>query len=108
MKAKMILLLALVLSCNLVAGPVLAQTTGRGGTLSDQQAPSGEMMLYDLILVRPVSLAACGIGLVGSVLAMPFAAMSNQDREVSRRLIAEPFAYTFTRPVGHFDTDSGK
>lgn len=108
MKTKMLFLSVLVLTLALLCGPVLAQTTGRGGTLSEQQAPSGEMMLYDLILVRPVSLAACGIGLVGSLLAMPFAAMSNQDREVSRRLIAEPFAYTFTRPVGHFDMESGK
>jgi hypothetical protein len=50
-----------------------------------------------------VGLAACAVGLLGSIVAMPFASLSGNDREVSRRLVAEPFAYTFTRPVGHFE-----
>jgi hypothetical protein len=57
----------------------------------------------DVFIVRPVGLAACAVGLLGSIVAMPFASLSGNDREVSRRLVAEPFAYTFTRPVGHFE-----
>lgn len=97
--------LALLLALSMLCGPVWAQQYSNGGLLSRQQHPSGEMMLYDLVLVRPVALAACGIGLVGSLLAMPFAAMSNSDREVSRKLISEPFSYTFTRPLGHFENN---
>lgn len=94
-----------VLALSLSYGPVMAQHYATGGLLANQQHPSGEMMLYDLVLVRPVAIAACGIGLVGSVLALPFAAMSNSDREVSRKLISEPFSYTFTRPLGHFENN---
>ncbi len=67
------------------------------------EPPSPELMLVDVFIVRPVGLAACAVGFLGSIVAAPFTSLSGNDREVSRRLIAEPFAYTFTRPVGHFE-----
>jgi hypothetical protein len=112
MKRALSILLTPVLVLCLLAGPIWAQQYSSGGSMnvqppsfSDEQAPTGEMILYDLVLVRPVSIVACGIGFVGSLLAMPFSAMSNRDREVSQRLISEPFAYAFTRPLGHFENN---
>lgn len=70
----------------------------------EDQTPQGEWILADLLIMRPLGIAACAVGFAGSVLALPFAAMSNSDKDVSRRLIAEPFAYTFTRPLGRLDT----
>lgn len=59
-------------------------------------------MLADVLVARPIGIAACVLGLVGTVLAAPFAAISGNMDEVAQRLVADPFAYTFERPVGHF------
>jgi len=69
----------------------------------EDRTPQGEWILADLLVARPLGIAACAVGFAGSILSIPFAAMSNSDQDVSRRLIAEPFASTFTRPLGRFD-----
>lgn len=67
-----------------------------------QESPDGGVMLADVLVARPLGIAACVLGLVGTALAAPFAAISGNMDEVAQRLVADPFAYTFERPVGHF------
>ena len=62
--------------------------------------PSGEAILADTLIVRPMGIAACIIGLAGSIIAFPFAALSNSQGRVTQRLLVEPFDYTFRRPLG--------
>lgn len=64
--------------------------------------PDGGIMLADVIIARPIGMAACAVGLVGTILALPFAAFSGSMNAVAERLVVEPFAYTFQRPMGHF------
>jgi hypothetical protein len=59
--------------------------------------------LYDIIFLRPAGILACAVGLVASVAALPFSLPSNSQGEVAKSLIADPFAYTFKRPVGQID-----
>lgn len=59
-------------------------------------------MIADVLIARPIGIAACVLGLVGTVLAAPFAAASGNMDEVTQRLVQDPFAYTFQRPVGYF------
>ncbi len=72
----------------------------------DRQIPvreSGEddiPIIIDVLILRPVGLATCVIGLAASIVAMPFAIPSNSTEKVYRALIAEPFYYTFKRPLG--------
>ncbi len=67
-----------------------------------QDAP-GELMIADVLLMRPLGFAACIIGLVGAVVAYPFALMTNSQDRVCRALVEKPFRYTFQRPVGQMD-----
>ncbi len=67
-----------------------------------QKTPDGGIMLADVLLVRPLGMVACVVGLVGTVVAAPFAAAAGNMDEVSQKLVGDPFAYTFERPVGHF------
>ncbi|HOV86465.1 MAG TPA: hypothetical protein PLM79_08890 [Syntrophobacteraceae bacterium] len=62
--------------------------------------PPGELILADVLILRPLGIAALGIGLAGSLVTMPFAATSNSGDRVGKELIQKPFEYTFTRPVG--------
>ena len=65
-----------------------------------QEEPPADMILADVLIVRPLSMVACVLGLAGSFVSLPFAATSNSGKVVADRLIKEPFEYTFTRPLG--------
>jgi hypothetical protein len=68
-----------------------------------QQDPPGELIIADTLIMRPLGVAACIIGLVGAVVTMPFAAISNSQDRVYRALVEKPFKYTFQRPAGQVD-----
>lgn len=103
MKSLLAVWLALIMVSGCFTQAVRAEEQEAPYEVPAAEPPSPELMLVDVFIVRPVGLAACAVGLLGSIVAMPFASLSENDGEVSRRLIAEPFAYTFTRPVGHFE-----
>jgi hypothetical protein len=82
----------------------------------DKQVPVQENsqddipIIIDVLILRPVGLATCVLGLAASIVAMPFAIPSNSTGKVYRALIAEPFYYTFKRPLGKnrsMDEDPG-
>lgn len=66
-------------------------------------APTGEQMTLDLIIVRPLSLAGTLLGTVVFVVALPINALTLNFSDPARRLILEPAAYTFVRPLGDLD-----
>lgn len=106
MKRKLSLLLVCLVASFFVA-PVQAGEVQKpfssGGARADEVAKEdapGELILADVLILRPLGIAALGIGLVGSVVTLPFAAASNSVDRVGRELIQRPFEYTFTRPVG--------
>ncbi len=56
----------------------------------------------DVLLVRPISLAAIVIGTAVFVVSLPFSIPSRSVEPVAQKLVAEPFKFTFTRPIGSF------
>lgn len=69
--------------------------------------PSFPSMICDLIFMRPAGMVALGIGLGATVVAMPFALPTGTMNQVSQKLIADPFNYTFVRPLGDWRDDLG-
>jgi hypothetical protein len=67
---------------------------------ADDNRPSGDLILADLFMVRPLGLAAIVIGAAASVVATPFALASGSPGAVYEKLVADPFRYTITRPLG--------
>jgi hypothetical protein len=63
-------------------------------------SPSFPDIVCDLVLMRPVCVVGVGIGLVVTVVAMPFALPTGTMDQVSQTLIVEPFDYAFVRPLG--------
>jgi hypothetical protein len=57
-------------------------------------------VILDVLILRPVGLVACVVGLAAAVIALPFAIPSGSMDHVSQDLIQEPFYYTFKRPLG--------
>ncbi len=60
-------------------------------------------IVADIALVRPLSLAATILGTAGFIVALPFSIPSGSVNETAKVLIAEPFHYTFSRPIGEFE-----
>jgi len=65
--------------------------------------PSGGAMIFDFCLVRPVGIIATAVGAVFFVVSAPFSVLGDNMAAAGQKLIAEPAAYTFTRPLGEFD-----
>ena len=56
----------------------------------------------DILLVRPVSLAATVVGTAVFIVSLPFSIPSKSVGATAQTLVVEPFNYTFTRPIGGF------
>lgn len=69
----------------------------------EESGPPGEMILADVLILRPLGIVSSVVGLAGSLVALPFAASSNSGDLVARKLIKEPFDYTWCRPLGDMD-----
>ncbi len=72
----------------------------------EAEDPSGGAMLFDLFIVRPVGIVATAVGAVAFVLSWPFSILGGNSGDASQKLISEPAAYTFKRPLGEFQHGS--
>ncbi len=86
----------------LIALVIAGLMTGSVAPALAAETPDGMVVIADVLLVRPVSLAAVVIGSAMWVVALPFSIPSGSVGVASEALVAEPFRYTFTRPVGDF------
>lgn len=62
--------------------------------------PSGEAMVADLAFARPMGITALVFGAAASVVALPFSLMTCKTKQMYRKLVVEPYSYTFCRPLG--------
>jgi hypothetical protein len=69
---------------------------------ADDGASVAASMIADVIIARPAGLVAIVLGTAVFIVALPFAAISGSVEPVAKTLVAEPFQFTFTRPVGDF------
>jgi hypothetical protein len=62
-------------------------------------------VITDALVVRPVSLVATVLGTVVFIVALPVSITSGSVGTAARTVVAVPFKYTFTRPIGEFSED---
>lgn len=65
-----------------------------------QEDGSPEVIAADVLLVRPLCLAATVVGSALFVLSLPVATISKSTKETARKLVASPARATFTRKLG--------
>ena len=99
MKKKLIGLTVLVLFfCSALT---LYAQTDMGYPVGQEKEPaSGEAMIADVLIVRPITFAALIAGAAVSIVATPFALASGTTREVYGRLVEDPFDFMVLRPLG--------
>ena len=62
----------------------------------------GGYMVADLVVIRPLGIAATAVGAVAYVISLPFSLVGGNEAEARQKLILEPAGYTFRRPLGDF------
>jgi hypothetical protein len=99
-----LLLLALILALTPVAG-AFAQDVAPEATMDpfrEEQDTTPGFMVFDALLVRPLSLFATCLGTATFVVALPVTLVTKQTRQSAEKLMKTPAEYTFTRPLGFF------
>lgn len=97
-KHTMVFLLALSLVLVPCATPLLAQQSA-----SFQKDRDAGAMFADALFTRPVGFAACIVGAATFIVTIPFSAIGGNSDQAANKLIADPFGYTFNRPLGQFE-----
>jgi len=94
-KNIIVLLILAIIMATFAVQPVSAQNR--------VDEPTGASMTADLLLVRPLSIAATAVGCVVYVLALPFTVWS-KDRinTAGKNFVVVPGEYAFVRPLGDF------
>lgn len=88
-----------VLLCQPLYSQSVEDTEPVGGSKNN---PSGALMLADLIIMRPLGIAACALGTAGLIVSMPFVAFSGGFNTVVNELLTKPGNFTFERRLGDF------
>jgi len=68
----------------------------------EREKPTGGMMMWDTLFMRPIGIVATGVGSVFWLVSYPFAALGGNTNESTQELVVAPFEWTFERPLGHF------
>lgn len=84
------------LICIPLAGSALAEQYFKA------EEPGGGAMIYDLVIIRPIGLVATALGSVFWLVSLPFSASGDNVDMATQKLVKEPAAYTFKRPLGEF------
>lgn len=85
----------------------LSVTSVSGAAQEDQKRhePSGEAIVFDLVLGRPIGLVTLVAGTAIFIVGLPFTLPTGSVGVAADRLIADPFRFTFVRPVGELPED---
>jgi hypothetical protein len=58
----------------------------------------------DLLLIRPVAFSAIIVGSAIYIISLPFTLPTGNVNLTGRKLVIEPWKYTFSKPLGELDT----
>lgn len=65
-----------------------------------QETPSAAAMVFDGLIVRPITLVATAVGTVLWVATLPFSLLGGNAGDAGETLVLEPAAATFLRCLG--------
>lgn len=71
---------------------------------AEKQEPSPDEVAVDLLLIRPVAFSAIIAGSAIFIVSLPFTLPTGNAKLAGRKLITEPWRYTFSKPLGYLET----
>ncbi len=93
----------LALTTGLLALPAHAESVPQnasGDPMYSVEAPKAYSMVGDLIIARPLLIAATAIGACVFVVSLPFTALGGNVGEAGKALVVEPGKAAFVRCLG--------
>lgn len=97
-----VMLLSLSISLAPVSALAMGDKMGETDVFVFRGQPSGEAMIGDALIVRPVSLVCLGVSSLVFLIGWPFAAAGGNQDQAKQTLLKDPVQYTFKRPLGDF------
>ena len=91
----------IVLLTALALVVVPSMTCFAEGLEQDDDIIAGKMA-GDALVVRPLGLCATVIGGAVFIVSLPFSALGGNTKSAYDYLLADPFKFTFSRPLGDF------
>ena len=88
----------------MMAAMILMPLAANAAEYFEAEDPSGGAMMFDLAVVRPVGIVATAIGCVFFIVSSPFSALGGNIDTAGEKLVKDPVAYTFKRPLGEFES----
>ena len=92
-------LMAGILTVTTATFPIVA-AADNFDYMAEDASPTGGEMMADAFLMRPFMLVSTVVTTVTFIIMLPFSALGGNVGESADRLVVEPAAYTFTRPLG--------
>ena len=99
---KAVMIRANSLKVLTIACLFFALSAGNVSGVLPEERPAAFAMVIDV----PIRILSLGLAMVGTaffIVALPFALSSGSTGDAWDALVAEPFQFTFTRPLGKFD-----
>ena len=89
----------MVLSFTLI---ILVSLLGAPHVVWAGDEPSAEAITLDVVLIRPVGILSLAAGTGIFVISSPFAIITGSTKTAAKKLIVEPYKFTFERPLGEY------
>jgi len=68
----------------------------------ENKAPAASM-IADFAVMRPLGIGATVVGTAFFIVSLPFSALGRNTDTAWNKMVADPFAFTFARPLGEVD-----
>ena len=95
-------MVVMMISLSFSLTPVAAMAQEEIAVNVYDSGASGEAMIGDALIVRPVSLVCLGVTSLVFLVGWPFAAAGGNQADAKQKLLKDPVDYTFKRPLGDF------
>lgn len=92
--------LAMLFGLQVLPAQAEAESHGSGDPTYSLEAPPAYAMIADLLIARPLLIAATAVGAVVFVVALPFAAAGGGIGDAGKALVVDPGKAAFVRCLG--------
>lgn len=99
-KFKRAVSMVVMISVLLMSMASLVRAEEGSPQLTEEKNITAEKILADVFVLRPVGIVATAFGAATYLVALPITLITKSHDTVGKRLVGDPWKYTFQRPVG--------
>lgn len=89
-----------IVSVLLMSMASFVRAEGTEPQLVEETGVTAEKILADFFVLRPVGIVATAFGAATYLVSLPITLITKSHDTVGKKLVGDPWKYTFQRPVG--------